>query len=66
MDRGDGMTDTTAMRLSMVGRTFGCETAGDAWDLVLTEGWEHFKPSETEPWVVLVPNDDVDQAGRRG
>lgn len=54
------------MRLTVVGRTFGDDTAGDAWDRVLTEGWEHFKPSETEPWVILVPREAVDQAHRAG
>lgn len=41
-------------------RLFDLDTPGDAWDLVLDKGWEHWQPNPPDTrWRVLIPNEDM-------
>lgn len=45
-------------------RLFGLETAGDAWDLIITKGWDCVQPDGVTKWQITIPPEDqplVDQ-----
>lgn len=40
-------------------RLFDLETGGDAWDLILTKGWDHDNSANGRTWQVTIPSEDM-------
>lgn len=46
---------TKTYDIGEIKRLFDLETAGDAWELVLDRGWDHYQPLPSTTWQITIP-----------